>query len=337
MMILKKKLKPQKLKNSILKYLLVWLLAISAQPALADEKPLPDLDPKFYTLQETNPTRDAGFVVGDTLERTIVFTIKKPYELVKESLPIVGYEHRWKGQISGVELVDIKANEKSLSDAVQHTLNLRYQVFTTGKTVKHASLKGEILHVRNTQNQEVVRLRLPFFDFRVSPLSLFGQIKLTEDMSPLVPPLLLDSSPEKRHVKLLIGLLALSLLGLLYMFGAYTWLPKMGGPFAKAYRDIRKMPDTNEGLQQAVARVHQSLNHTAGGSLFGNNIVAFTQAKPAFAPMQSQIEQFFGLSRQVFFESAMSTSLAEPKPWLLKFCRQLRDCERGLPVESTAK
>ncbi|HOY71125.1 MAG TPA: hypothetical protein PL131_00205 [Methylotenera sp.] len=317
---------------------LLLVLTFTVFQVKADVVPLPDLDPKFYSIQETNPTRDAGYVVGDTLDRTLVISIKKPYELIKESLPIVGYEHRWKGQISGIELVKIEANEKSKNDTVTHTLQLRYQVFTTAKTVKHGSLQSEILRIRNTKTKEVVQLRVPFFDFRISPLSLFGQIKLNEDMSPFLPPLTLDPSPEKRNVKLLIGLLVAALLGLLYMFGAYTWLPKMGGPFAKAYRDIRKLPDTADGLQQAVARVHQSLNTTAGASLFGNNVADLIKNKPAFAPMQNKIEQFFGLSRQVFFEPSATTQLNEsPKTWLLKFCRQLRDCERGLPVESNTK
>lgn len=316
---------------------LFLLLTFYLLPAKADVVPLPDLNPKFYSIQETNPTRDAGYVVGDTLDRKLVITIKKPYELIKESLPIVGYEHRWKGQISGIELVRINAVEKQNNDAVTHTLDLRYQVFTTGKTVKHGSLKSEILRVRNTQTKEVVQLRVPFFDLRISPLSLFGQIKLNEDMSPFVPPFTLDNSPEKRNVKLLIGLLAVSLLGLFYIFSAYTWLPKMGGPFAKAYRNIRKLPDTADGLQQAVSRVHQALNAAAGGSLFGNHVAEFMQAKPNFAPMQSKIEQFFALSRQVFFEPQATTHLDEaPKAWLQKFCRQMRDCERGLQPDINA-
>ncbi len=308
------------------------------QAAHADEKPLPDLDPKFYSLKETNPTRDAGYVVGDALDRTIEVTIKKPYELVKESIPIVGYEHRWKGQISGIELININTSDEAKSDAVKHTLKLRYMVFTTAKTVKHGALKAEVLKVRNTQTKEVVRLRVPFFDFRISPLSLFGQIKLNEDMSPFIPPLTLNAQQEKLNVKILAAVLVVSLLGLLYMFGAYAWLPKMGGPFAKAYRDIRKLPETPEGLQKAVARVHQSLNLTAGGSLFGNHIAEFVRTKPAFAPMQAEIDQFFNLSRQVFFEPEAGAQLgASPKNWLLKFCKQLRDCERGLPVEAAQK
>lgn len=317
---------------------IVLALTLHLPTAMADIKPLPDVDPNFVTIVETNPTRDAGYVVGDTLDRNVVITIKKPYELVKESLPIVGYEHRWKGQLIGVELVDIQTKEKQKADSATHTLDLRYQVFTAGKTVKHASLKAEILQVRNLQTKEVFQLRIPFFDFRVSPLSIFGQVKLNEDMSPFVPPLLLDASPEKRNLTLLAVLLGVSLLGLLYIFGAYAWLPKMGGPFAKAYRDIRKMPDSAEGLQTAVARVHQSLNRTAGNSLFASNIADFVASKPAFAPASSQIEQFFNLSKQVFFEPNATVQLDDsPKAWLLKFCRQLRDCERGLRPENKQK
>lgn len=317
---------------------IVLALTLHLPTAMADIKPLPDVDPNFVTIVETNPTRDAGYVVGDTLDRNVVITIKKPYELVKESLPIVGYEHRWKGQLIGVELVDIQTKEKQKADSATHTLDLRYQVFTAGKTVKHASLKAEILQVRNLQTKEVFQLRIPFFDFRVSPLSIFGQVKLNEDMSPFVPPLLLDASPEKRNLTLLAVLLGVSLLGLLYIFGAYAWLPKMGGPFAKAYRDIRKMPDSAEGLQTAVARVHQSLNRTAGNSLFASNIADFVASKPAFAPANSQIEQFFNLSKQVFFEPNATVHLDDsPKAWLLKFCRQLRDCERGLRPENKQK
>lgn len=292
---------------------------------------LPSVDPKFVTLVEKNPTRDAGYVVGDVLSRTVTITIKKPYELVKESLPIVGYEHRYKGQISGIELTNIQHQEHQNVNSVTHELNLSYQVFTTGRVAKPAALRAEILKLRNTDNKDVVQLRVPSFSFRVSPLSVYGQVKLREEMSPFVPPLLLDATKEKRNIKILAGVLALSLLGLLYMLGVHAWLPKMGAPFAKAYRDIRKMPDTAEGMQQAVARIHQSLNKTAGTSVFKNTIDEFLNAKPAFKVAKQEIEQFFETSRQVFFESEQQQkSGIQSKAQLMQFCRHMRDCERGL-------
>jgi mxaA protein len=312
------------------------LLSLAAQPLMADVI-LPDINAKYVILKEENPTRDAGYVVGDILKRTITLTVKKPYELVKESLPIEGYEHRYKGQISGIELLKIGTEEIQHGDSATHVLHLSYQVFTTGKLAKPAALRAEIVKMRNTTNKEVLQYRIPSFSFRISPLSVFGSVKLKEEMSPFIPPLQLNADENKLHLKLLIGLLCLALLGLLYIFGMYAWLPRMGAPFAKAFRDIRKMPDTAEGLQKAVARVHESLNKTAGTSLFASNLADFIKSKSAFAPVASEIEQFFGLSRQVFFEPNAATNLNEaPKTWLLKFCRRLRDCERGLRPDTSA-
>jgi len=312
------------------------LLSLATQPVMADVI-LPDINAKYVILKEENPTRDAGYVVGDILKRTITLTVKKPYELVKESLPIEGYEHRYKGQISGIELIKIGTEEIQHGDSVTHVLHLSYQVFTTGKLAKPAALRAEIVKMRNTTNKEVLQYRIPSFSFRISPLSVFGSVKLKEEMSPFIPPLQLNADENKLHLKLLIGLLCLALLGLLYIFGMYAWLPRMGAPFAKAFRDIRKMPDTAEGLQKAVARVHESLNKTAGTSLFTSNLADFIKSKSAFAPVAPEIEQFFCLSRQVFFEPNAATNLNEaPKTWLLKFCRRLRDCERGLRPDTSA-
>jgi len=292
---------------------------------------LPSIDEKYVSIVEENPTRDVGYVVGDIIDRTISLTIKKPYELVKESIPIVGYEHRWKGQISGIELVKATTKEIKHNDSTTHVLHLSYQVFTTGKVAKPAALRAEILKIRNTEKKEVLQYRVPAFSIRVSPLSVFGQVKLKEEMSPFTPPLLLDASKEISSIKILAGFLVFSLLGLLYIFGMHAWLPRMGAPFAKAYRDIRKMSDTPEGLQQAVVRMHQSLNKTAGTSLFSNNLEQFIEKKSGFEPMRADIQKFFGLSRQVFFEPEAQQVLGEnPKTWLLKFCKHLRDCERGL-------
>ncbi len=324
------------LKQGFITRLLILLsLMLSTSPAFAD-KELPSINDKFVSIQETNPTRDVGYVVGDVLERTITLTVKKPYELVKESIPIVGYEHRYRGQISGVELVKISSEETRHSDSATHILHMAYQVFTTGKVAKPAALRAEIVKMRNTESKEVLQYRIPSFSFRISPLSVFGAVKLKDELSPFTPPLLLDSSKQKLHLKVFIGILSLSLLGLLYILGMRAWLPRMGAPFAKAYRDIRKMPDTELGLQQAVARLHQSLNKTAGSSVFSTNLESFVQTKTAFMPVKQEIEKFFSLSRQVFFEPQAVASLGTPpKAWLLKFCRNLRDCERGLKPEKS--
>jgi mxaA protein len=297
----------------------------------ADSK-LPFIDEKYIDVKVEDPTRDAGYVVGDILNRSVTITIKKPYQLVTESLPIVGYEHRYKGQVSGIELAKIDVNSKESADSETHILNLSYQVFKTGRVAKPAALRAESLRFRNLENKkQVVQYKLPAFTFRISPLSVIGQVKLDQEMYPFIPPLTIDNSNVIFNLKTLAVLLSLALLGLLYIFGTHAWLPRMGAPFAKAYRDIKKMPDSTEGIQQAVARVHESLNKTAGASLFSNNLDVFIAKNPAFSPTKKEIEQFFGLSHQVFFGDASQALTTEnPKTWLLQLCRKLRDCERGL-------
>ena len=103
----------------------------------------------------------------------------------------------------------------------------------------------------------------------------------------------------------------------------------MGSPFAKAMRDIRKLPDTNEGIVQAVSRLHLAINKTAEQTIFKSTIDQLIIKKPAFAAIQGDLDAFFETSRHVFFEASTqgnSTSMA----WLKSFARHGRDCERGL-------
>ena len=323
--------------KSLFTCLFVAMLVSASLPASADVT-LPNVDNKYVTVKEINPTRDAGYVVGDKLERTIILTVKKPYELIRESLPIVGYEHRYRGQVSGVELAGISVEDETFSDHSVHTIHLVYQLFKSGRVVKPAILRGEIVKLRHNGKTELRQLRFPSFNFRTSPLSVYGEVNLKSEMSPLIPPFTLSTVKEEQVLKIATGVLAFSLLGLLYILGANTWLPRMGGAFAKAYRKVGKLPDNEEGLQQSIGVVHQALQQVAGHSVFGNNVEQFIQEKPAYQPARPEIERFFHLSRQVFFDSKTSPQLGMPaKQWLRTFCRHMRDCERGLTPELQAE
>ena len=149
-------------------------LSLATQEVYADII-LPDVAAKYVSLKQINPTRDAGYVVGDVLDRTIILNVKKPYELVKESLPIEGYEHRYRGQISGIELIKISHKESDSSEGVNHELQLRYQVFTTGKLAIGAPifvLKNWLFKAVNSNGA-------------VSPL-----IRATANNMPVITPLL---------------------------------------------------------------------------------------------------------------------------------------------------
>ncbi len=313
---------------------LSWVLIQNAHAV--DGQELPDIKPGIATITTIEPERSVGYTVGDVLTRQVIISIKKPYALVKESLPIVGYEKRYKGQVIGIDLSNIQHTEKDTGDAVKHTLTLSYQVWTNNVVAKPAALPAEYLRIINTQSKdkETTKLRIPSWNFAVSPISVFGQVKVESDMSGFRGPLLLDASSEKARLNWLLGIIGLSLLGLLYILGKHAWLPRMGGPFAQAFRLLRKAPDTPEGLKQAVAAVHQSLNKTAGNSVFTDNLDMFLAQKPTYASIKTEIEQFFALSRQVFFEPNASHGIDKPLIWLQQFVRRCRDCERGLTPDA---
>ncbi len=324
----------------LVKHLVATLALLFVLPVAALEIPdIPDAKEGVVILKTIEPDHRVGYTVGDILSRTFILQIKKPYQLIDESLPIVGYEKRYKGQVTGIELRSITHEKAVHDDYIEHKIKVSYQIFTNSVVAKPGILPAEYLRLINldSHGKEVVRYRIPSWEIAISPLSIFGQVKIEADMSDFRGPLLLKSFKEKQQLKISLVVLGLSLLGLLYILGKHAWLPRMGGTFARTYKALRKLPATEHGLQQAVSKVHESLNMTAGKSVFADTIDDFLVKKPAFSGLKSEIQQFFGLSRHVFFEpSAVHHIHGEPLKWLQGFSRRCRDCERGLTPDSKA-
>lgn len=320
-------------------YITLSIALLSSHVHALETDFLPDVKKGVVSIHIKEPERDVGYTVGDVLTREITVTVKKPYVLVEESLPIVGYERRHKGQLIGIDLSDLAYSKESTREATTHHIALSYQVFTNNVVAKPAALPGEYLRILDTssKSKEVYRYRIPSWNFAISPISVFGQVKVEADMSGYRGPLLLDASSLQLRLQILLAILGISLLALLYMLGKHAWLPRMGGPFAKAYRSITKSTHNTEGIQLAVSHLHEALNASAGYSLFSNNLHAFLLKKPAFQHIQAELGQFFDLSRQVFFEPNSGQVTGEQAwTWLAQFCRQCRDCERGLIPDSVS-
>ena len=163
-------------------------------------------------------------------------------------------------------------------------------------------------------------------------MAVFGAVKIEEDMSPLRQPILLQPYPEKQKLVACLIVLGLSLLGLLYILGSRAWLPLMGRPFAQASRQLRKLSTKKpEDLKAALSIVHKALNTTAQYSVFSDNVSLFLAHAPSFKAIENELGQFFDLSHQVFFDPQNTASHdASSLVWVKKFCKQCRDCERGL-------
>jgi len=296
---------------------LVWLVCAHAE--------IIENDPRIK-VRTIEPARDVGYTAGDILSRTIILEAPKSLQLIETSLPIAGLDKKRQGRGSGIEVREVTLNKSTGLDSNIYTLHLTYQIFTSSIVARPASLPAEF--VKFGGKGESFDFRIPSWSFRISPLAVYGSVVVERDMSSFRGPLLLEATRQYQFLWGLLGLLAISGLGLLYVLGTYTWLPRMGGAFARAYRDLRKLPATAEGLSQGVTRMHQAFNTTAGGSVF--DAASFLALKPGFAPAGADIERFFGLSRTVFFEPGATHGIDDPQAWLRQFCRRCRDCERGL-------
>ena len=314
---------------------LALLLSVSFS-AMANDEPSPEIPEGIIKLSKVNPDRNVGFLMGDILDRTITLEVKKPYKLIETSLPIVGYEHRYQGQVSGIELRTISHTKKEGRDSTTYVIHLAYQIFATAPVVKPALLPAEIIKFQGPSTAEakdgLVQYKIPPFYFRISPMAVFGAVKIEEDMSPLRQPILLQPYPEKQKLVACFIVLGLSLLGLLYILGSRAWLPLMGKPFAQASRQLRKLSAKKpDDLKTALSVVHKAINTTAKYSVFSDNVSEFLAHASSFKVIEAELNQFFELSHQVFFDTQNSANHDERSlAWVKKFCKQCRDAERGL-------
>jgi len=308
----------------------------------ANDEPSSEIPDGIVKLSKVDPDRNVGFLMGDILSRTITLEVKKPYKLIETTLPIVGYEHRYKGQVSGIELRKISHTKQESRNTTTYVIQLAYQVFTTAPVVKPAILPAEIIKFQGPITEEakdgLVQYKIPPFYFRISPMAVFGAFKIEEDMSPLRQPILLQPYIEKQKLVACLIVLGFSLLSLLYILGSRAWLPMMGRPFAQASKRLNKLSAKDpEHLKIALSSIHKAINTTAKYSVFSDNVDNFLKDFPNFKTIEDELSQFFLLSHQVFFDTKNTTSHdVKFLVWLKKFCNQCRNCERGLkPAKQT--
>src|SRR5450830_756640 len=204
--------------------------------AAADSK-----NPTVYVMA-IDPVRDVGYHVGDILNRTITLRVEKPYHILQTSLPLQGTEKKYRNQNQGLEVRSAVITAEETKHDIIYKLELSYQVFTNSVVVKPAQLPPE--YVKFGGNGRIFTVRIPNFPFRISPLTIYGSVKVEKDMSQFRGPLLLDSTWNNYVLIACLVILSVVVIGLFYILGNRSWLPRMGGPFARAYRDLRKIKNT---------------------------------------------------------------------------------------------
>lgn len=268
-----------------------------------------------------NPAHYSGIQIGDVLQRTISIAVDSPYQLVRTSLPIKGLNRQ------GIELRDIEVKSTQASGKTIYQIAFSYQVFANSGTPIQLQLPAERLLFAGGGADTTITM--PSWRFWFSAQLPDKLLKAKASVIPQYKPSQLDHTQYDRW--LVAGVLSMlaGLAGLLYVNAAgASWLPWMNGAFARASRQISKLPATPAGQKQAALLLQQAFNTSWGENVLSSNVSKLLAQRPRFQPLEAEIKAFFTHAGALLYAG----QTGQPEAFMQQITtlsRRLRDCERG--------
>ena len=138
-------------------YIFLFVLHVSTVNSYEDPTKFKDIDPKYISVEVNDPKQKVGYTVGDLIDRNVKITILKPFSLIEESLPIVGYEKRYRGQLLGISLKAIDVSKESTDEFSTYLIKLKYQIFTNNVVAKPASITADYYRFINPNEPKKIQ------------------------------------------------------------------------------------------------------------------------------------------------------------------------------------
>lgn len=274
----------------------------------------------------TNPAQTFGVHIGDKLSRKVVLEVPAPLKITETAFPKKGSKN------NGVELVDVGIETEEQKELTRYTVNLTYQTFTNPGKPQVMYLPAEKFSLSG--DAKSAALEVPVWSFWLSPIVTGGITTAEKNIQPEIMPPLVDDSVHKTRLVIFAGLLTASLLALLYLNADGNWLPFMGGAFARAHRQLKRLAKSNGAKtmveeKQALVYIHQAFNQHFGANMFARDIEPFVAKRSSFKKMKAEIAQFFDKSNQALYAVEPRDSEKAIMD-LVRLSKQMRDCERGV-------
>lgn len=273
------------------------------------------------TLQaSSDEPRAYGYSVGDVVSRRITLHVPAGLKLDPDSLPRAGA----RGKALELQRVVLRTS----LGGVPETLQLDYQIFLAPRDLRVLEMPPIELRFDGSPRPQTLRIDAwpvtagPLAPVEPSPREGLGELRPDRE-----PPLLDTAAPRARLM--LEAAAALLLLGYLaQVYLVLPWSAQRRRPFGRAWAALKVLPSQPDVAQRRAAfeRVHAALNETAGEVLFAPGLEAFVARVPRFAPLRSELAQFFAYSRGEFFAPGSDAIDAR---WLVDLARRCRDLERG--------
>ena len=299
---------------SWLRHALAVLLAISGHARAANGVAL--------TATTTEP-RAFGYQVGDVVQRRVTVQVPAGLSLDTSTLPRPG------ARGSALELRAVERKVQAAAGGQREEILLEYQVFLSPPAVRTLEMPSFTLRFEGTPRAEALRVDAwpvsvaPLVPTAVSPRRGLGELQ------PDVAPPLIDTNTLRQRLAASAALAMLALLYLTALYVAVPWWQRSRRPFARAWRQIGRLPDAanEDAWRDACKQMHKALDATAGEVLFERGVPVFLQRRPAFAALTDDIHRFLQLSRREFFAGGARDAGAAT--WLREFSRRCRNAERN--------
>lgn len=267
----------------------LWSLLFLALPVLAAEK---SIDAQSFV-------RDIGYRVGDVVEQRVEVITPGGFELDENSIP------KRRGAGAHIELRDFSHHTERAGNGVKHVLIFDWQVFRTLRDVRPIPLRALDLQFR--KGDEMLVARLQAAEILMAPMlpTMLTQEQATprEAIAPQVQPL----QPILQQLSWSVAAL---LVAVLYFAWRFDWLPfksRNASPFRRAAREIRRIRNQQDGLQESVRLLSRAFNDYAGTALSQERLQPFFASYPETQKLQGEIEQFFLAAQQMFFAGQTDT------------------------------
>jgi mxaA protein len=272
-----------------------------------------------------NP-RSYGHFIGDRLERQVSISVPRPYTLVQTELPKTGRSTAW------LELRSTQVH----SSGGRYRIDLQYQIVNSPRESRVVMLPEITLRFAAADNS--IKKTIDGWPIALAPLSTGGIRAGLEEIRPSHVPPQVDLSMFKLRLAI-FGSIAL-------LIGAYLLAARYGqfslgrkrGPFASAHQAIKRLarqPVDEENFRAALRAVHRAFDETAQVRVFPDRVDEFMRRNPRFAELRGAAENFFAVSRGVFFESGADARPREWR-WLLDLCEQFSVRERHMRQAAAA-
>ncbi|MCB1619534.1 MAG: hypothetical protein KDI44_02225, partial [Thiothrix sp.] len=274
-------------------------------------------------LDDRNPhPRRFGFMLGDTLEQTLILRLPQGQYLNANTLPPPGRLNDWLDltAFSLRRLPDQPSPAAGYSDE-RYEVTRRWQLFRQVDQPQRLRLPATTLLLRSGRY-----ISLPGPEIGYSPMLPPGTVTPDSLRPPVLPqtPRPLSLSHQLWPLWGLAGCLLLWL----WANGRLGFLGRTPGPYTRALRALRRLPDGAASDVQALQVLEQALNEQAGHPLFPDQLADFFSAYPHYRPLAEPLQALLEQGWKARF-GADGTAFPD-RMTVLELCRRFSEREQAV-------